>query len=88
MFNPLFWSWGDVHTEDKCVPGKTNYVYNSLKQTWPWGFPGLGGAGRGGAELSGPGEATASTTRTVATVCRHRTLASDNATAGVSWAQL
>lgn len=81
MFTPLFWSWGDVQTEDKCVPGKTNSVYNSLKQTWPWDS-------QGGAEQGGPGEATASRTRTVATVCRHRTLASDNATAGVSWAQL
>lgn len=25
---------------DKCVSGKTNSVYNSLKQTWPWGSQG------------------------------------------------
>lgn len=52
------------------------------------GFPGQQGrVGRGRAKQGRPGEWKESRTRTVATVCRHRTSASDNATAGVFWAQ-
>lgn len=38
--HPLFWGWGDAQAEGECVPDKTNSVYNSLKQTWPWGSEG------------------------------------------------
>lgn len=48
VFIPLFWGWGDVQTEEKCVPGKTNSVYNSLKQTWSWGSEGRAGRGKAG----------------------------------------
>lgn len=52
------------------------------------GFSGQQGrVGQGRAKQGRPGESKESRTRTVATVCRHRTSASDNATAGVFWAQ-
>lgn len=52
------------------------------------GFSGQQGrVGQGRARQGRPGESKESRTRTVATVCRHRTSASDNATAGVFWAQ-
>lgn len=37
MLTSLPRGWGDTQAEDKCVPDKINFVYDSLKQTWPWG---------------------------------------------------